>query len=170
MILACETHCSQSRTLGSSDSLLMSCRVRCRADPLFHLPIVSWPGTLANIFIKPMPEYPSLWNIGNQTRDILAILAIRGKPFLQSPVNYNDMNLEENSKLNVTISFRTKKWSVDDHPSRSKGQKYQEGRTQEQKGAYEEGGAWVIRLFHFQSKQSLKIDVTFWFLNVFFPA
>ena len=82
MILAYETHCSQSRTLGSGDALSMSCRMRCRADPLFHLPIVSRPATLANIFIKPMPEYakmPSLLNLGNQTRDILAILAIRGK-------------------------------------------------------------------------------------------
>ena len=79
MILADETHCSQSRTLNSGDHamphslkkpqelltkmrqiysnlavhVLFQALVCCRADPLFHVPIISRPGTLANIFIKP---------------------------------------------------------------------------------------------------------------------
>ena len=61
---------------------------------------------------------------------------------------------------------------VDDHPSRSKGQKYQEGRTQEQKSAYEEGGggAWVIRLFHFQLKTNIENRCHFLIFECFFSC
>ena len=45
-----------------------------------------------------------------------------GKPFALSSVNYNDVNLEENWKLNVATDFqiflfRNKNWSIDRIPS-----------------------------------------------------
>ena len=52
-------------------------------------------------------RFPLETKIRNKHTALIFYFIFAGKPFPQSSVNHNDVNIVENSKLNVAISFQS---------------------------------------------------------------